>query len=123
MQATADEGLVGQRFGSFRVVRELGRGGMGVVWLAEHAIIRKRVAVKVLHEHLARDKRLMSRFLAEARTLTLVQHDNIVAIYNLDMREGRPYLVMEYLEGQSLASLAERAAGAGPGGGSAVPGV
>jgi serine/threonine-protein kinase len=98
-------GLVGQRFGSFRVVRELGRGGMGVVWLAEHELIRKRVAVKVLHEHLARDKRLVSRFLSEARTLTLVQHENIVAIYNLDMREGRPYLVMEYLEGQSLASL------------------
>jgi tRNA A-37 threonylcarbamoyl transferase component Bud32 len=103
--STGDEGMVGQRFGSFRVVRELGRGGMGVVWLAEHELIRKRVAVKVLHEHLARDKRLVSRFLAEARTLTLVQHENIVAIYNLDMREGRPYLVMEHLEGQSLSSL------------------
>jgi serine/threonine-protein kinase len=101
-----DAGLVGQRFGSFRVVRELGQGGMGVVWLAEHELIRKRVAVKVLHEHLARDKRLVARFLSEARTLTLVQHENIVAIYDLDMSEGRPYLVMEYLEGQSLASLA-----------------
>jgi len=102
--ASGDEGLAGQRFGSFRVVRELGRGGMGVVWLAEHELIRKRVAVKVLHEHLARDKRLVSRFLSEARTLTLVQHENIVAIYNLDMRQGRPYLVMEYLEGESLAT-------------------
>jgi serine/threonine-protein kinase len=98
-------GLAGQRFGSFRVLRELGRGGMGVVWLAEHALIQKRVAVKVLHEHLARDKRLVSRFLSEARTLSLVQHENVVAIYDLDMREGRPYLVMEYLEGQSLVSL------------------
>jgi tRNA A-37 threonylcarbamoyl transferase component Bud32 len=98
--------FIGQRFGSFQVVRELGRGGMGVVWLAEHSLIQKRVAVKVLHEHLARDKRLVARFLSEARTLSLVQHPNVVAIYDLDMREGRPYLVMEHLEGQSLAEWA-----------------
>ncbi len=103
--STGEAGLAGQQFGSFRVIRELGRGGMGVVWLAEHALIQKRVAVKVLHEHLSRDRRLVSRFLSEARTLTLVQHENVVAIYDLDMREGRPYLVMEYLEGQSLVSL------------------
>ncbi|WP_224248635.1 protein kinase domain-containing protein [Hyalangium gracile] len=105
----AEEGdsFVGQKFGSFQVVRELGRGGMGTVWLAEHALIQKRVAVKVLHAHLARDRRLVSRFLSEARTLTLIQHENVVTLYDLDMREGRPYLVMEHLEGQSLASFAQ----------------
>jgi serine/threonine-protein kinase len=105
-QALDRDDFLGQRFGSFEVVRELGRGGMGTVWLAEHTLIRKRVAVKVLHAHLARDRRLVSRFLSEARTLTMVQHENVVALYDLDMREGRPYLVMEYLEGQSLASFA-----------------
>ncbi|MDY7225852.1 protein kinase domain-containing protein [Hyalangium rubrum] len=98
-------GLIGQRFGRFEVVRELGRGGMGTVWLAEHTLIQKRVAVKVLHEHLARDQRLVSRFLSEARTLTLIQHENVVSIYDLDMRDGRPSLVMEYLEGQSLSAF------------------
>jgi serine/threonine protein kinase len=102
-------GFIGQKFGSFRVVKELGRGGMGTVWLAEHALIQKRVAVKVLHEHMARDRRLVNRFLSEARTLTLVQHENVVALYDLDIREGRPYLVMEYLEGQSLAAFAQGA--------------
>jgi serine/threonine-protein kinase len=99
------DNFLGQKFGSFEVVRELGRGGMGTVWLAEHTLIQKRVAVKVLHAHLARDRRLVSRFLSEARTLTMVQHENVVALHDLDMREGRPYLVMEYLEGQSLASF------------------
>jgi len=98
--------FLGQKFGSFEVVREIGRGGMGTVWLAEHTLIRKRVAVKVLHAHLARDRRLVARFLSEARTLTVLQHENVVTLYDLDMRDGRPYLVMEYLEGQSLASFA-----------------
>ncbi|MCY1046449.1 protein kinase [Corallococcus sp. bb12-1] len=98
--------LVGQEFGRFRVVRELGRGGMGTVFLAEHTLIQKRVAIKVLHAHLAQAPELVARFLSEARTLTLVQHENVVTLYDLDSREGRPYLVMEYLEGDSLAQFA-----------------
>ncbi len=100
------EKLVGQRFGSFMALRELGRGGMGSVLLAEHVLIPKRVAVKVLHRHLTEDPELVSRFLAEARAMSLVQHENVVTVYDLDTREGRPYFVMEYLEGQSLAAFA-----------------
>jgi tRNA A-37 threonylcarbamoyl transferase component Bud32 len=100
------EKLVGQRFGSFVSLRELGRGGMGTVLLAEHVLIPKRVAVKVLHRHLAEEPELVSRFLAEARAMSLVQHENVVTVYDLDTREGRPYFVMEYLEGQSLAAFA-----------------
>jgi serine/threonine-protein kinase len=98
--------LVGKQLGHFRLLKELGRGGMGTVLLAEHALIQKRVAIKVLHAHLAQDPELVARFLSEARTLTLVQHENVVTLYDLDTRDGRPYLVMEYLEGQSLASFA-----------------
>ncbi len=100
------ERLVGQRFGSFVALRELGRGGMGSVLLAEHVLIPKRVAVKVLHRHLTDEPELVSRFLAEARAMSLVQHENVVTVYDLDTREGRPYFVMEYLEGQSLAAFA-----------------
>ncbi|WNG52253.1 protein kinase [Archangium minus] len=100
------EKLVGQRFGSFVSRRELGRGGMGTVLLAEHVLIPKRVAVKVLHRHLAEEPELVARFLAEARAMSLVQHENVVTVYDLDTREGRPYFVMEYLEGQSLAAFA-----------------
>jgi len=101
--------LVGKQLGHFRLLKELGRGGMGTVLLAEHALIQKRVAIKVLHAHLAQDPDLVERFLAEARTLTLVQHENVVTLYDLDTRDGRPYLVMEYLEGQSLAAFAQGA--------------
>ncbi|MCP3136121.1 protein kinase domain-containing protein [Pyxidicoccus xibeiensis] len=99
--------LVGRQLGHFRLLKELGRGGMGTVLLAEHALIQKRVAIKVLHAHLAEDPDLVARFLSEARTLTLVQHENVVTLYDLDTRDGRPYLVMEYLEGQSLAAFAK----------------
>ncbi|MBZ4418683.1 serine/threonine protein kinase [Myxococcus sp. RHST-1-4] len=101
--------LVGKQLGHFRLLKELGRGGMGTVLLAEHALIQKRVAIKVLHAHLAQDPDLVARFLSEARTMTLVQHENVVTLYDLDTRDGRPYLVMEYLEGQSLAAFAQGA--------------
>ena len=101
-----EDGLIGQRLGSFRVVRQLGRGGMGSVYLAEHGLIQKRVAVKVLHAHLAQDAKLVARFLAEARAASRIQHENVVLVFDLDTHEGRPYLVMEYLEGTTLASFA-----------------
>jgi len=101
-----EDGLIGQRLGSFRVVRPLGRGGMGCVYLAEHGLIQKRVAVKVLHAHLAQDEKLVARFLAEARAASRIQHENVVLVFDLDTHEGRPYLVMEYLEGVTLAAFA-----------------
>ena len=101
-----EDGLIGQRLGSFRVVRPLGRGGMGCVYLAEHGLIQKRVAVKVLHAHLAQDEKLVARFLAEARAASRIQHENVVLVFDLDIHESRPYLVMEYLEGATLASFA-----------------
>ena len=91
--------------GRYRLTEHIATGGMGQVWEAVDSRLGRRVAVKVLHEHLARDQRLVSRFLSEARTLTLIQHENVVSIYDLDMRDGRPSLVMEYLEGQSLAAF------------------
>ncbi|QQR45224.1 serine/threonine protein kinase [Myxococcus xanthus] len=98
--------LVGQQVGHFRLLRELGRGSLGVVLLAEHALIQKRVAIQVLHTHVTQDPAQVARFLQAARTLTLIQHAHIVSLYDLGMRDGRPYLVREYLEGQSLTAFA-----------------
>ncbi|NVJ00205.1 serine/threonine protein kinase [Myxococcus sp. AM009] len=99
--------LVGQQVGHFRLLRELGRGSLGVVLLAEHALIQKRVAIQVLHAHVTQDPARVARFLQAARTLTLIQDAHIVSLYDLGMRDGRPFLIMEYLEGQSLAAFAK----------------
>jgi serine/threonine-protein kinase len=98
---------MGTQLGSFHLTRLLGRGGMGAVYLGEHQHIGSRVAVKVLHRHLAVHPDLVARFYAEARAVNLIGHENIVNIF--DMAVAPPdvyYYLMEYLEGQSLAQFA-----------------
>ncbi len=95
--------LVGSQVGSFKVVRLLGRGGMGTVYLAEHPVIGSKVAVKFLHESLAQNPQVVSRFYDEARAVNLIGHENIVAIYDLNLLPpSRYYFVMEYLDGATL---------------------
>ncbi|WP_242346177.1 serine/threonine-protein kinase [Anaeromyxobacter terrae] len=85
-------------------MRLLGRGGMGTVYLAEHPVIGSRVAVKFLHEAMAADAHVVSRFYDEARAVNLIGHENIVGIYDLSvLAPGRFYYVMEYLDGETLA--------------------
>jgi serine/threonine-protein kinase len=98
--------LTGRTLGHYRLTRQLGSGGMGTVYLAEQTLIGARVAVKVLHPDLARDARLRARFYAEARTVNLVGHPNIVRIFDINESEdGLHYFVMEYLDGQPLSRL------------------
>ncbi|HEY6003060.1 MAG TPA: serine/threonine-protein kinase [Anaeromyxobacter sp.] len=105
LPAAADP-LIGSRVGSFDVVRLLGRGGMGTVYLAEHPVIGSRVAVKFLHESMASDPAAVARFYDEARAVNLIGHENIVGIYDLSMLPpNRYFFVMEYLEGQTLDAL------------------
>jgi serine/threonine-protein kinase len=100
------DNLVGHTIGSFRITKIIGRGGMGTVYLGEHAIIGSRVAIKVLMERLATDENLVARFYAEARAVNLVGHDNIVNIFDMNVvPPHRYYLVMEYLEGKPLNYL------------------
>jgi tRNA A-37 threonylcarbamoyl transferase component Bud32 len=96
--------LLGTQLGSFRLIRRLGRGGMGAVYLGEHVSIGSRMAVKVLHEHLAAYPELVQRFHAEARAVNLIGHENIVSIVDLNAAPPRPYLIMEYLEGMPLSA-------------------
>ncbi len=103
--AEEEDPLLGTQLGSFRLVRRLGRGGMGTVYLGEHVSIGSRMAVKVLHEHLAAYPELVQRFHAEARAVNLIGHENIVSIFDLNAAPPRPYLIMEYLEGVPLSSM------------------
>lgn len=98
--------LVGQMIGPYRVVRRLGSGGMGTVYQAEQTRIGARVALKVLHPHLSQDESLRARFYAEAKTVNVVGHANIVRIFDINEAPGNlHYFVMEYLEGEPLSQL------------------
>jgi serine/threonine protein kinase len=105
LTADEDDPLLGTQLGSFKLIRRLGRGGMGSVYLGEHVSIGSRMAVKVLHEHLAAYPELVQRFHAEARAVNLIGHENIVSIFDLNAALPRPYLIMEYLEGVPLSTL------------------
>jgi serine/threonine-protein kinase len=95
--------------GQYRIERLLGRGGMGTVYAAEQPEIGARVAIKVLAAELSRDPRLVKRFVDEARAVNKIRHPNIIDIFAFGrLGDGRQYFVMEYLEGETLASRLER---------------
>jgi serine/threonine-protein kinase len=81
---------------------------MGVVYLALDETLRRQVAVKVTAAHLGQDARARQRFLREARAMAAVEHANVVRVYSFGEQEGRPYLVMEYVRGESLAERIRR---------------
>lgn len=92
----------GDIIGHYEVIRELGRGGMGVVYLARDTKLARRVAIKYL---LTGNASASSSLLAEARATALCQHENIVVIHEVDEHRGNPFMVLEYLHGQTLRQL------------------
>jgi serine/threonine-protein kinase len=100
--------MIGQMIGNYKVIAQLGEGGMGVVYLAEHPMIGNKVAVKVLHDDLGREPQVVSRFFTEARSVAEIRHPNIVGITDFGDVAGRNYIIMEFLEGDSLAQRLSR---------------
>ena len=96
---------VGQTIGNYVIRSQLGEGGMGMVYLAEHPLIGKRVAIKVIHPDLARNPDTVSRFFTEAQAVNRIGHPNIVDITDFGQTpQGMSYFVMELLAGESLSS-------------------
>jgi eukaryotic-like serine/threonine-protein kinase len=89
--------------GRYRIERELGRGGMATVFLAHDEELDRRVALKLLPEHLAGDDAFHARFLREARLAARLSHPNVVRVFDAGDADGRPFIVMEYVPGASLA--------------------
>lgn len=96
------------RLGSYRLIRVLGEGGMGVVWEAEHTGLQKRVALKTLRTEALTEPSVVERFLREGKTASKFRHPNVVDITDVGQADGVPYLVMEFLEGESLAARIQR---------------
>ena len=94
--------------GQYSIEREIGRGGMGVVYLATDEQLRRPVAIKTLPPHLATDARVRDRFLREARTAGALSHPNIVPIYSAAERDGVVFFAMRYISGESLADRIAR---------------
>jgi serine/threonine protein kinase len=92
----------GEQVGPYRIIEQLGQGGMATVYKAYHPALDRYVALKVLHPAFLEDKNFHARFSREAKLVAKLDHPNIVPIYDYAEHEGQPYLVMKYIEGITL---------------------
>src|SRR5438132_3680655 len=97
-----------RQLGHYMIIRQLGAGGMGEVYLADDKRLARKVAVKVLPADLTRDDEAKRRLLREARSVAALDHPNVCTVYEVDEQDGRLYIVMQYVEGETLADRLSR---------------
>jgi eukaryotic-like serine/threonine-protein kinase len=100
--------LTGQTLGEYRILRRLGQGGMGQVYLAEQVSLKRKVALKVLKPELAANHISLQRFKQEAEAVARATHANIVQIYTISAAQGQNYMALEYVEGRNLREFLEK---------------
>ena len=102
---------VGQTIGNYLITAKLGEGGMGVVYLAEHPVIGRKVAMKAIHPELSRNPEVVSRFVTEAKSVNQIGNEHIVDIHDFgNTADGEFYFIMEFLQGEALVDRVRRAA-------------
>src|SRR3954469_17537527 len=100
--------VIGQQLGHYKIVSQLGRGGMASVFKAEQAGLGRLVAIKILQPSLAADEIIVQRFQQEARIAANLHHAHIVTIYDVGEVEGTYYIAMRYIEGENFGQLLRR---------------
>src|SRR4051812_26488115 len=98
----------GTKLGPYEIVAPIGAGGMGEVYRAKDTRLGRDVAIKVLLQHLSSNPDLKQRFNREARAISSLQHPNICSLFDVGSHDGSEYLVMEYLEGETLSKRLDR---------------
>lgn len=106
---------IGKTLGRYRIDREVGRGGMGVVYEGRQLSLNRKVAIKVLPPSLALDEEFKQRFYQEARVIAGLTHENLVHVYDVEEVDGTSFIVMELIEGESVRELRERRGKLSPG--------
>ncbi len=125
-QSTQEGDLGGvrlERLGDFRIIREIGRGGMGIVYEAEQESLKRHVAVKVLPRQTLLDSRILQRFEREARTAARLHHTNIVPVFGVGRQDDYHYYVMQFIRGVGLDEVISQLREVGPKAGMGTPGT
>src|SRR3972149_6663066 len=99
---------IGENVGPYRIMEQLGQGGMATVYKAYHPSLDRYVAIKVLHQAFLEDSNFLARFQREARVVAKLEHPNIVPVYDYAEHEGQPYRVMKFIEGETLKARLQR---------------
>ena len=100
--------MIGQTISHYRIIEKLGGGGMGVVYLAEDTRLDRKVAIKFLPAEVATDERAKQRLLREAKTAATLDHPNICAIYEVGEEDSHSFIILQYIEGETLAARLKR---------------
>src|SRR5579864_5912085 len=107
-KADLKKAAAGRTLGGYRIIKQLGAGGMGIVYLAEDPQLRREVALKVMRPEAAASAQARARFLREARAAARIEHDHIVTVHQVGEAEGAPFLVMPLLRGETLDERLQR---------------
>src|SRR5687767_1118691 len=99
---------VGEEFAGYRIEAVLGRGGMGIVYRAEHLELERKVALKLLSETLSEDESFRKRFIRESKLAASMDHPNVIPIYGAGEADGLLYIAMRYVDGDDLKEIISR---------------